>query len=55
MTFDFATDHREAIATAYGIEFYPTTWFIDRGGKVAATFVSAMDAERITEIVQGLQ
>jgi len=55
LTFDFGTDHREAIATAYRIEFYPTTWFIDRGGKVAATFVSAMDAQRITEIVQGLQ
>ena len=51
LTFDFATDHRETIATAYGIEFYPTTWFIDRGGKVAATFVSALDAERITSIV----
>ena len=54
LTFDFGTDHREAIATAYGIEFYPTTWFIDRGGKVAATFVSAMDTERITSTVKEL-
>ena len=54
LTFDFATDHRETIATAYGIEFYPTTWFIDRGGKVAATFVSALDAERITSTVSEL-
>ena len=55
LTFDFATDHEETIATAYGIEFYPTTWFIDRGGKVAATFVSALEAERIKEIVQRLR
>lgn len=54
LTFDFATDHKETIATAYGIEFYPTTWFIDRGGKVAETFVSALDAERITSTVSEL-
>ena len=54
LTFDFATDHNETIATAYGIEFYPTTWFIDRGGKVAATFVSALDAQRITSTIREL-
>ena len=54
LTFDFATDHRETIATAYGIEFYPTTWFIDRGGRVAKTYVSTLDAERITSTVSEL-
>ena len=54
LTFDFATDHRETIATAYEIEFYPTTWFVDRGGRVAETYVSAMDSERITSIVSDL-
>ena len=54
LTFEFATDHGETIATAYGIEFYPTTWFIDRGGRVAQAFVSAMDSERITGIVREL-
>ncbi len=54
LTFDFATDHSEAIATAYGIEYYPTTWFIDRGGRVAETHVSAVTAERITGIVRDL-
>ena len=48
LTFDFATDRQETIATAYGIEFYPTTLFIDRGGKVAATHAGAMDVGRIT-------
>ena len=55
LTFDFATDHRETIASAYGIEFYPTTWFIDRGGRVAETHSGALDLERILEIVRGLQ
>ena len=54
LTFDFATDHRETIATAYGIEFYPTTWFVDRNGVVAETFVSAMDSNQITEIVRDM-
>ena len=54
LTFDFATDGREAIATAYGIEFYPTTWFIDRGGRVASTHAGAMDAALITTTVREL-
>ena len=54
LSFDFATDRKETIASAYGIEYYPTTWFIDRGGRVAATHVSALDAERITGIVREL-
>ena len=54
LTFDFATDYQETIASAYGIEFYPTTWFIDRKGRIAETFVSAMDSERITSIVREL-
>ena len=54
LTFDFATDHRETIASAYGIEFYPTTWFIDRGGAVRRTFVSAMESEQITSTVREL-
>ena len=54
LTFDFATDHGETIASAYGIEFYPTTMFLDRGGRVAETFVSAMESEQITSIVHEL-
>lgn len=54
LTFDFTTDHGEAIARAYGVEFFPSTWFIDRGGEVVAIHVSALDAERINEIVGGL-
>ena len=54
LTFDFATDRRETIASAYGIEYYPATWFIDRGGRVAETYVSGLDAGRITGVVRGL-
>jgi peroxiredoxin len=54
LTFDFATDREETIATAYGVEFYPTTWFIGRDGRVAEKYVSALDAERITSTVRDL-
>ncbi len=54
LTFDFATDREETIAAAYGVEFYPTTWFIDRGGEVGATHVSALDAEDILATVREL-
>ena len=54
LTFDFATDHGETIASAYGIEFYPTTWFVDQNGRVGETFVSAIDSEQITAIVRDL-
>ena len=54
LTFDFATDHGEAVATAYGVEFFPSTWFIDRGGKIAAVHVSALHAKRISDTVDAL-
>ena len=54
LTFDFATDRQETIATAYGIEFYPTTWVLDRGGGVAYIHSGALDATRITGIVGDL-
>ena len=54
LTFSFATDRRKAVATAYGIEFYPTTWFIDRGGGVAYVHSGALNAEQITGKVKGL-
>ncbi len=54
LTFDFATDRSETISSAYQIEFYPTTWFIDRGGRVASTHSGALDEERITAKVRDL-
>ena len=55
LTFDFATDRQETIASAYGIEYYPTTWFIDVGGEVTDTPMGALDVERIIEIVADLK
>ena len=49
--FPFATDYRGTIAEAYGVEFYPTTWFIDRGGDSATTYVSALTAKDIVDTV----
>ena len=54
LEFSFATDHSEAIATAYGIELFPTTWFIDRGGRVAVKHAGALDADRIGTTVREL-
>ena len=54
LTFPFATDVRARIAEAYEVEVYPTTYFIDRGGRLAATHASALTAERIIELVRQL-
>ena len=43
------------IAAAYGVEYYPATWFIGRGGELAAKYEGAMDADRVVGMVRGLQ
>ena len=55
LSFDFATDREGVIAAAYGVEYYPATWFIGRGGEVAARYEGAMDADRIVGMVRGLE
>ncbi len=54
LTFHFATDREEAIATAYDIEFYPTTVFIAPGGELAEVYVGQLDRTGITERVREL-
>ena len=54
LTFDFATDRQQTVAQRYGIEFYPTTYFIDRDGKVARVVTRAMDLETIVEILESM-
>jgi peroxiredoxin len=54
LTFNFATDRQSAITSAYGIEFFPTTWFIDQGGTVSSTHTGALDVDRITAEVHKL-
>ena len=54
LTFDFATDRQQTVAQRYGIEFYPTTYFIDRDGKVARVVTRNMDLETIVEILESM-
>jgi len=54
LTFEFATDKQQAIAAAYGVELFPATWFIDKGGEVAYTYTGALDKERIASEVRKL-
>ena len=55
LAFDFATDREGVIAAAYGVEYYPATWFIGRGGELAARYEGAMEADRIVGMVRGLE
>lgn len=54
LTFDFATDRGQTVAQRYAIEFYPTTYFIDRDGKVARVVTRNMDLETIVEILESM-
>ena len=54
LTFSFATDRLAKIADAYQLEAFPTTYFIDTDGKIAATHISRMKADEITRLVRGL-
>ena len=54
LTFDFATDRGQTVAQLYGIEFYPTTYFIDRHGNVARVVTRSMDLETIVEILESM-
>ncbi len=52
LTFDFATDWGGAVSTAYGIEHYPTTWFIKRDGKAAKIYAGPLNVDSITGIIR---
>ena len=54
LTFDFATDRLARIAEAYELEYFPTTFFIDSDGDVAATYISTMDKEQVVRQVRAL-
>lgn len=54
LTFDFATDVRARVAQEYAVQFFPTTYFIDQGGRVHLMEISRMDVERLTEILDDL-
>ncbi len=54
LTFTFATDTRALVAKEYAVEYFPTTYFIDQGGRVRSMEISRMDAERLTDILDDL-
>ncbi len=54
LTFDFATDVRARVAQEYAVQFFPTTYFIDQGGRVHLMEISRMDVERLTDILEEL-
>lgn len=54
LTFDFATDKQALIAQSYQVEYFPTTYFIDREGKVFKMEISNLDTATITSIVNDM-
>ena len=51
LTFDFATDLQARIAQAYEVEYFPTTYFINKEGRVFRLEISNLDRERLTAII----
>ena len=54
LTFTFATDVRAGVAQAYSVQYFPTTYFIDQGGRVHLMEISRMDVDRLTEILDDM-
>jgi peroxiredoxin len=52
LTYDFATDKGASTAQAYQLEYFPTTYFIDKKGRVFRAVISTLDAEKIADIVR---
>ncbi len=51
LTFDFATDLQARVAQAYEVEYFPTTYFINKEGRVFQQEISNLDRERLTAII----
>jgi peroxiredoxin len=54
LTFDFATDRLARIAEAYGLEFFPKTYFINMEGEIVATHISILKKDDIVQQVRAL-
>jgi cytochrome c biogenesis protein CcmG/thiol:disulfide interchange protein DsbE len=52
LTFDFATDRRAEITARYDVEVFPTTFFIDKTGRVSAKATGALNQARLTRIIE---
>ncbi len=51
LTYDFATDRGAKLAQAYQIQYFPTTYFIGKDGRVFRVELSTLDAPAITRLV----
>ena len=54
LTFTFATDVRAGVAQSYAVQYFPTTYFIDQGGRVHLMEISRIDVDRLSEILDDL-
>jgi peroxiredoxin len=54
LTFDFATDKQASIARSYQVKYFPTTYFIDREGRVFKMEISNLDTATITSIINDI-
>ncbi len=52
LTYGFATDKGGRIARSYELEYFPTTFFIDRAGRIFKRHVATLDEEGIVRIVR---
>ena len=51
LTFDFATDLQAQIAKAYEVQYFPTTYFINKKGRVFQQEISNLDRESLAAII----
>ena len=51
LTFDFATDLQASIAQAYEVKVFPTTYFINKKGRVIRQEIGRLDRESLTAII----
>ena len=52
LTYGFATDNSAIIAQSYDLEFFPTTYFIDKSGRIFKTWISLLDQETVVGLVR---
>ena len=52
LTYGFATDSSTLIAQSYELEYFPTTYFIDKSGRISKAWISVLDEETIVGLVR---
>ena len=52
LTYGFATDEGAKVALAYKLQYFPTTFFIDKTGRIFKEEISTLDEDSIVRIVR---